>query len=116
MAELVRIRNSVDKDDNTEDKATTQVALENRAYSNDIEAAQSSLGTNGDVANSSDKTCALQGTTITFRDLIYTVDTKVERKKVKKEIVKGIRYVVANVNNVCKTPVNKIYNSSYIKI
>ena len=110
MAELVSIRNSADKDENIRDKTKTQVAVENPAYSNDIEAAKSNSDTNGDVANTSDKASALLGTTITFHDLIYTVDIKVKRKKVKKEIVKGIRYVVANVNNVCKALVYEIYN------
>ena len=109
MAELVSVRHSSEKDENVEDKTSTAIAIKNPAYSNDVETAPSTLDTNCDVVNSTDKVKAIQGTTITFRDLIYTVDIKVKRKKVKKEIVKGIRYVVVNVNNGCKTVATSAY-------
>lgn len=116
MAELVSVRHSSKKDENVKDKTPTEIAIENPAYSNDVERAPSTLDTNCDVAHSTDKARVPQGTTITFRNLIYTVDIKVKRKKVKKEIVKGIRYVVVNVNNGCKTVAYEIYHNFVIKI
>jgi hypothetical protein len=100
MAELVSIRSSVHgKGENIEleDKIATQVAIENPAYSNDNEPAESTPATNGDTKSSANNTSSLHGTTISFYNIKYTVDTKVKRKKIEKEIVKGIRYV-ANVN------------------
>ncbi|CAB3994501.1 ATP-binding cassette sub-family G member 2, partial [Paramuricea clavata] len=92
MAELVSIRSSDRKGENIEleDKIATQVAIENPAYSNDNESVESTPATNGDTKSSANNTTSLHGTTISFYNIKYTVDTKVKRKKIEKEIVKGI--------------------------
>ena len=105
MAELVSIRSANDKSENMEDKITTQTAITNPAYAHgDIGLEQSIEGANGEAYNTKNKAFELQGTTISFRDIKYTVDVKIKRKKAKKEIVKGIRWD-ANVNKACS---NKI--------
>ena len=97
MAELVSIRSSDGKGESivVENKIATQESVTNPAYSDD-------LATNGKAQSSTIKASSLQGTTISFHNVKYTVDIKVKRKKVAKEIVKGIRYVMPYVNKVCK--------------
>ena len=99
MAELVSIRSSDGKGEN---KIATQESVTNPAYSDDFETAQSTPATNGKAQSSTIKASSLQGTTISFHNVKYTVDIKVKRKKVAKEIVKGIRFVMPYVNKVCK--------------
>jgi hypothetical protein len=52
---------------------------------------KSSLFSNDDTAALERNTSDVQGTTISFRNIKYSVETKVKRKKVAKIIVKGIR-------------------------
>lgn len=98
MAELVSVRTM--EGENSNDKmSTVQIAIENPAYSNDTENSYDEFtsATNGLVKSDSIPATALEGTTISFHNVTYTVELKIKRKKVNKEIVKGIRYV-ANVN------------------
>lgn len=93
MAELVSIhsiREDKLKNGNNDLETGIHVSIENAAYTNDIEMATRSSGAtkkNGEVYNDG----FVHGTTISFHDLKYTVELKVKREKIKKEIVKGIR-------------------------
>jgi hypothetical protein len=102
MAELVSIRSADGKGENA--VVETEIAVENPAYSNDSDVPLATSASNGDAKSGTNIDAAsLQGTTISFYNVKYTVDIKVKRKKIEKEIVKGIRYVVANVNKYAKT-------------
>ncbi|XP_028396482.1 ATP-binding cassette sub-family G member 2-like isoform X2 [Dendronephthya gigantea] len=91
MAELVSVRTK--EGENSKDKMTTvQIAIENPAFANDTEDSdvQSKCATNGPAKTDTIPAATLQGTTISFHNVKYTVEVKVKRKKVQKEIVKGI--------------------------
>ena len=90
MAELVSIRSSNGKGENA--VVEQEIAVENPAYSNDFDAALATSVTNGDAKSTTNiHASTLKGTTISFYNVKYTVDIKVKRKKIEKEIVKGIR-------------------------
>lgn len=93
MAELVSIRSSQSHAVEENNQANTNLSMTNPAYSNDREIDNGVLNhvTNG--TSNGTNWQKLQGTTISFHNIKYTVDVKVNKKKTKKDIVKGIRYV-----------------------
>lgn len=108
MAELVSIRSSTEKERNSDSghKIAAKVAIANPAYSNDIESTNPrSMPSNGNAKTGPSPV----GTTISFRDVTYTVDVKVKRKKVAKQIVKGIRYGPISEQVVNQTTASKSF-------
>ena len=100
MAELISIRHSHPKsigevqEELNMAQLNNDIAIYNPAFAaNDTDIGLDNLGDSPSDGTATTNDKDLRGTTISYHNIRYTVDTKVNRKKTKLEIVKGIRYV-----------------------
>lgn len=94
MAQLVSIR-SPPSISAKHGSLNTDLSIANPAFSGDVDIKLNEAEENHIKSNGTDR---LEGTTISFHNITYTVDTKVNRKKTQNDIVKGIRYMFEYVN------------------